>query len=288
MRRFALYAAAMVIAITGAWTISSQAGTCTVIGGGNEDCILTPGGLYRVPSSSRPSYGWDILPGIKNPQTCLPEKPQDSAGRPSGNLPVVICPGQNLSSSLCPDFPGTISPDKDQPEERPGQNPGQNQPEEKPGQTKPDPKPEEKPGQGTNTNPSDPLPRPDDEAREYIEKVIQLVNEERAKNGLSPVRESDAASDAAAVRAREITRSFSHTRPNGAGFATALTESGVRFNSSGENIAYGQRTPEAVMNTWMNSQGHRANILNRQYTSIGVGYYVDSRGVAYWVQLFTN
>ncbi len=92
---------------------------------------------------------------------------------------------------------------------------------------------------------------------------------------------------AANVRAKEIKQQFSHTRPDGRSFDTVLTENGVSFRGSGENIAYGQRSPEAVMEGWMNSAGHRANILNANFKNIGVGYYQDTNGVNHWVQLFT-
>ncbi|MCC8083808.1 MAG: CAP domain-containing protein, partial [Clostridium sp.] len=90
----------------------------------------------------------------------------------------------------------------------------------------------------------------------------------------------------AQTRAREIEKSFSHTRPDGSSFNTALTEAGVSFRGAGENIAYGQTTPQQVMEGWMNSSGHRANILNANYTSIGVGHYKNGAGVDYWAQLF--
>lgn len=92
---------------------------------------------------------------------------------------------------------------------------------------------------------------------------------------------------AANVRAKEIVQKFSHTRPNGSSFGTVLKEQGVSFRGSGENIAWGQKSPEQVMNGWMNSEGHRANILNKNYKNIGVGYYQNEKGVNYWVQLFT-
>ncbi len=62
---------------------------------------------------------------------------------------------------------------------------------------------------------------------------------------------------------------------------------GVSYRGAGENIAWGQKTPEQVMNGWMNSAGHRANILNEKFTSIGVGYHQNANGVNYWSQLFT-
>lgn len=121
----------------------------------------------------------------------------------------------------------------------------------------------------------------------FVQQVVNLVNEERAKAGLSPLTVSSHVTAAASVRSREIEQSFSHTRPDGSSFSTALTQNGVSFKGSGENIAYGQKTPQEVMNSWMNSAGHRANILNKNYTTIGVGYYQNSAGVGYWTQLFT-
>lgn len=121
----------------------------------------------------------------------------------------------------------------------------------------------------------------------YVLRVVELVNEERAKAGLNPLTLQKNITEAAQVRAVETVTSFSHTRPDGRHFATALKEAGVSYRGAGENIAWGQKTPEQVMDGWMNSEGHRANILNEKYTSIGVGYYQNGSGVNYWTQLFT-
>ena len=120
----------------------------------------------------------------------------------------------------------------------------------------------------------------------FAQQVVKLVNEERAKAGLAPLTVDTKAASAAQVRAQEISKSFSHTRPNGSAFSTALTEAGASFKGAGENIAYGQTTPEKVMESWMNSSGHRANILNGSYRAIGVGHYENASGVDYWTQLF--
>lgn len=120
----------------------------------------------------------------------------------------------------------------------------------------------------------------------FAVQVVNLVNEERTKAGLSPLTIHTQAESAAMVRAKEIERSFSHTRPDGSNFYTALASAGIRYQSAGENIAYGQMTPQEVMNSWMNSSGHRANILNANYTSIAVAHYQNGSGVHYWVQLF--
>ena len=121
----------------------------------------------------------------------------------------------------------------------------------------------------------------------YVAQVLQLVNRERLKEGLPALTLDADVTTAANVRAKEIKQSFSHTRPNGSSFSTALKEQGVSFNGSGENIAWGQTSPEQVMNGWMNSAGHRANILNQKFKNIGIGFYQDEAGRNYWVQLFT-
>ncbi len=121
----------------------------------------------------------------------------------------------------------------------------------------------------------------------YVTRVVELVNEQRAAAGLSPVREDPALSAAAVIRAKETMSSFSHTRPNGSSFSTVLDQRGISYRRAGENIAYGYDTPEKVMDAWMNSTGHRANILDPDFTAIGIGYYQGSNGVKYWTQLFT-
>ncbi len=126
-----------------------------------------------------------------------------------------------------------------------------------------------------------------DSSLSSAQQVVNLVNEERAKAGLPALTMQADITKAANVRAKEIKQKFSHTRPDGSSFSSALTQQGVSYRTSGENIAYGQATPEAVMEGWMNSSGHRANILNRNFKNIGVGLYEDERGVKHWVQLFT-
>ena len=119
-------------------------------------------------------------------------------------------------------------------------------------------------------------------------QVVKLVNEERTKAGLAPLTVDSSITAAAQTRAKEIETSFSHTRPNGTSFSTALDAAGVNYRSSGENIAYGQNSAAQVMQGWMNSSGHRANILNGSFTRIGVGHYKSASGVDYWTQLFAN
>ena len=118
-------------------------------------------------------------------------------------------------------------------------------------------------------------------------EVVRLTNSARSQNGYAALVEDGALSDAAAVRAREIARSFSHTRPSGASFSSALSESGVTYLRAGENIASGQKSASEVVNAWMNSPGHRANILNSSYSRIGsASVHID--GTLYCVQLFAD
>ena len=182
----------------------------------------------------------------------------------SGTVGELLKP--NLPSWECPTLPGCQEPGSgDSGDGNPGtENPGTQNP-------------------GTE-NPGTQNPGSDDT---YARQVIELVNEERGKAGLSPVTEIPEVSAAAEVRAQEITRNFSHTRPNGTNYDTVLSQSGVSYRGSGENIAYGQQSAAAVMSGWMNSQGHRANILNGSFTGIGVACYENANGVKYWVQLFT-
>nr|WP_302642335.1 CAP domain-containing protein [uncultured Agathobaculum sp.] len=118
-------------------------------------------------------------------------------------------------------------------------------------------------------------------------EVVRLTNSARSQNGYAALVEDGALSEAAAVRAREIARSFSHTRPSGASFSSALSESGVSYLRAGENIASGQKSASEVVKAWMNSPGHRANILNSSYSRIGSAS-VNIDGTLYWVQLFAD
>lgn len=125
-------------------------------------------------------------------------------------------------------------------------------------------------------------------------EILRLTNEERVKAGLTPYKAAGSSlAKASAIRAFEISRtgSFSHTRPNGTSWYTVLGECGVSYKTAGENIAYctaGSLTPAGVVNLWMNSSGHRANILNDKtppFLTMGVGYY-KANGKEYFVQMF--
>ena len=204
-----------------------------------------------------------VIGGSMNGSNCeVPGFP--GVNIPGVNIPGINIPGSNIpdNSLPAPDFPIPDFPDNMLPDQPGGMLPDQ-------------------PG-----NPAPDQPGTDVSQDAFANEVVRLVNEERAKAGLPALTVDRGAASAAQVRAKEIERSFSHTRPDGSSFNSALTEAGVNFSGAGENIAYGQNSPEKVMEGWMNSSGHRANILNSSYTSIGVGHYQNTSGVNYWTQLF--
>ena len=179
-----------------------------------------------------------------------------------------------------PDQPdGIPEPDPDLPEQTPDETP--DVPEQDPGV--PPQQPEQPPA---DDSPAPEVPDDSDPQGDFAAQVAALVNAARAEYGLSALTVDAKVQQAAQVRARESAQSFSHTRPDGSSFSTALTEAGVSYTRSGENIAYGQSTPQQVVLAWMDSAGHRANILDAGFTHIGVGYAVVN-GTAYWAQLFT-
>lgn len=124
----------------------------------------------------------------------------------------------------------------------------------------------------------------------YADEVIRLVNKEREKAGLSSLEANKELTSAAEVRAKEISKVFGHTRPDGNSFNTAAKEAGFDGDYIGENIAGGRMTPADVVEGWMNSEGHRKNILRPEYNYIGVAYLHKSNSEygRYWIQIFAR
>ncbi len=122
---------------------------------------------------------------------------------------------------------------------------------------------------------------------EYEKQVVEIVNRYRAENGLKPLELNTELSKIARLKSQDMRdkKYFSHTSPTYGSPFDMMKKFGISYRTAGENIAMGQRTPEAVMTAWMNSSGHRANILNSTYTQIGVGYVADGN---YWTQLFIS
>ncbi len=216
----------------------------------------------------------NCLPGISFPQFQQPDAENSCPEVPEVELPTPGLPSPELpeQETPSPELPELEIPTPESPEQ---EKPSPELPEleipspELPEQEKPSPE------------------MPEQENLTYVEQVVQLVNVERAKEGLAPLKLNTKVSAAAQVRAKEIVASFSHTRPDGSSFATALKEQNISYRRAGENIAWGQKSPQEVVTAWMNSSGHRANIMNENFTSIGVGYHRQN-GVNYWCQLFTS
>lgn len=197
----------------------------------------------------------------------IPETPDETPETP-GKPETPETPSEPGTSET-PNAPGS-SETPDEPE-----TPG------KPGVPETPNKPE------TPNEPETPDETPD-AGSTYAQQVVALVNIERRKEGLSPLTIDEKLTAAADIRSGEIQTTFSHTRPNGSSFSTALKEAGAVYKRSGENIAWGQKTPEEVVKAWMNSAGHRANIMNKNYSRIGVSHVKNAAGTSYWVQLFAD
>lgn len=120
---------------------------------------------------------------------------------------------------------------------------------------------------------------------EFELKVVELVNQHRIANGLEPLTLNVELSNVARTKSQDMKDNgyFSHTSPTYGSPFDMLKQFGISYRTAGENIARGQRTPQAVVDGWMNSDGHRANILNPAFTQIGVGYVAEGN---YWTQLF--
>jgi uncharacterized YkwD family protein/spore coat assembly protein SafA len=131
------------------------------------------------------------------------------------------------------------------------------------------------------------IPSADSSVVSYEREVIELVNEERSLRGLFPLKEDWQLSRVARYKSEDMRKNnyFSHTSPTYGSPFEMIKSFGISYRSAGENIAKGQPTPTAVVNAWMNSSGHRANILSKSFTHIGVGYDPSGR---YWTQMFIS
>lgn len=127
------------------------------------------------------------------------------------------------------------------------------------------------------------VPAAADSRASFTQQVVTLVNKERAAAGLAPVSALDSLNKVAAAKATDMRTNnyFSHTSPTYGSPFDMMSAFGVTYKAAGENIAMGQRTPQEVMTAWMNSPGHKANILSANFNYIGVGF--DNY---YWVQEF--
>jgi len=119
-------------------------------------------------------------------------------------------------------------------------------------------------------------------------EVVRLVNIERSKNGLQSLAQNWELSRVARYKSQDMINKgyFAHESPTYGSPFRMMESFGIKFSAGAENIAYGQNTPQEVMNSWMNSPGHRSNILSSSCTQIGVGAAKNSNGTIYWTQMF--
>ncbi|WP_242241542.1 CAP domain-containing protein [Bacillus cereus group sp. BfR-BA-01309] len=201
-----------------------------------------------------------------------------------GNFqPNCYIPGQQPTENVVTEQP-TAKPETQKPAE---QKPVEQKPAEEVQ------KPEaQKPAENNNTQkPAEQKPaeqKPAEEAKslsEFEQRVVELTNAERAKQGLSALKIDTELSKVARIKSEDMQKNnyFDHNSPTYGSPFDMMKKFGISYTSAGENIAQGQRTPEEVVQAWMNSAGHRANILNNSFTHIGVGY-VESGN--YWTQQF--
>lgn len=129
------------------------------------------------------------------------------------------------------------------------------------------------------------IPTTDSSVLSYEKEVVRLVNEIRAENGLQALTYDWELSRVARYKSQDMkdNKYFSHTSPTYGSPFQMIKNFGITYRSAGENIAKGYATPQAVVNGWMNSSGHRANILNASFNRIGVGYVASGN---YWTQMF--
>ncbi len=125
-------------------------------------------------------------------------------------------------------------------------------------------------------------------ANSFEMQVLNLTNVERTKQGLNPVTWNDKLATAMDNHCKDMIANnyFDHISPSGSTPGDRATAAGYRWLKIGENIAKGQTTPKEVVNAWMNSPHHRENILNPDFTELGVAVEYDAQGIPYWGQLF--
>lgn len=282
MKKQTILTMAMVIGLAGSTALPAEAAQLYPINGSGQTkgCVIVNGQICD-------------LSGAKDILKDLCDKLQNGS---LTNCPTITLPDCNQPEDIeqpgnteRPDVPEENQPDVDvsEPEVPGADNSGEDTPDV---ETPEDNIPEFSQPGGEESQPEEDNQQPEQGNVELslAKQVAQLVNGERAKAGLPALEYDTEIASAAMVRANEITASFSHTRPDGRKFSTVLTDNGIRFTGAGENIAWGQKSPEQVMEAWMNSDGHRANILDANFNKIGVGHYQDASGRNYWVQLFVR
>ncbi|MGL5314844.1 MAG: CAP domain-containing protein [Peptostreptococcaceae bacterium] len=234
--------------------------------------IVINGVKYTLPTSP----GCEIVPSIPTSPDCTPDNSEttpDNSGDTNDS-------GSTSKPETTPDNSGDTndSGSTSKPETTPdnsgdSNNSGSN--------SKPETTPDNS-GDNNNSNSTN------QDFSAYQKEVLNLVNAERAKQGLSALTLDSQLSNVATIKSQDMINKnyFDHNSPTYGSPFDMMKQFGISYKSAGENIAMGQKTPQEVVNAWMNSKGHRDNILNANFTNLGVGVAKDSSGTIYWTQMF--
>ena len=212
--------------------------------------VMTTKSIYIYVSGVK--YKLPLTPSCPN----VPSKPESTPNNPS------TTPQQKPEST--PSTPSTT------PQQKPESTPSTPS-------TTPQQKPESTPEQ-----------KPSTDFSSYQQQVLDLVNAERTKRGISALTLDSNLSSVATKKSQDMVNKnyFDHTSPTYGSPFDMMKQFGISYRTAGENIAKGQKTPQEVVTAWMNSEGHRKNILNPNFTNLGVGIAKDSKGTTYWTQMF--
>ena len=212
--------------------------------------VMTTKSIYIYVSGVK--YKLPLTPSCPN----VPSKPESTPNNPS------TTPQQKPEST--PSTPSTT------PQQKPESTP-----------STPSTTPEQKPE-------STPEQKPSTDFSSYQQQVLDLVNAERTKRGISALTLDSNLSSVATKKSQDMVNKnyFDHTSPTYGSPFDMMKQFGISYRTAGENIAKGQKTPQEVVTAWMNSEGHRKNILNPNFTNLGVGIAKDSKGTTYWTQMF--
>nr|WP_288247315.1 CAP domain-containing protein [uncultured Romboutsia sp.] len=241
--------------------------------------IYVNGVKYKLPlTPSCPNVPSKPESTPNNPSTTPEQKPESTPSTPS------TTPQQKPEST--PSTPSTT------PQQKPESTPStpsttpQQKPESTPStpSTTPQQKPESTPSKPSTT----PEQKPSTDFSSYQQQVLDLVNAERTKRGISALTLDSNLSSVATKKSQDMVNKnyFDHTSPTYGSPFDMMKQFGISYRTAGENIAKGQKTPQEVVTAWMNSEGHRKNILNPNFTNLGVGIAKDSKGTTYWTQMF--
>jgi len=234
--------------------------------------IYVNGVKYKLPlTPSCPNVPSKPESTPNNPSTTPQQKPESTPSTPS------TTPQQKPEST--PSAPSTT------PQQKPESTPStpSTTPQQKPESTPSTPSttPQQKPE-------STPEQKPSTDFSSYQQQVLDLVNAERTKRGISALTLDSNLSSVATKKSQDMVNKnyFDHTSPTYGSPFDMMKQFGISYRTAGENIAKGQKTPQEVVTAWMNSEGHRKNILNPNFTNLGVGIAKDSKGTTYWTQMF--